>query len=183
MPNIFIAPHPDDEGLFGSYIIQRTNPIVYIVTDGNSHEHFGVTAEERRQESIRACKVLGVEVRFLGILETELNEQNLREELNKFIYLRDWGKIFIPALEGGNPHHDLISRVAGEMAGDRAIYYGTYTKTRLYPAGEMEIIPTDKEKVGKNLALSCYPSQIRINWPHFEAVEGKSEYLSFRREI
>jgi LmbE family N-acetylglucosaminyl deacetylase len=169
MSNNFIAPHPDDEGLFGSYIIQRTNPIVYVVTDGNSHERFGVSVEDRRKESIRACKVLGVEIIFLGILETELNEQNLREAL---LFLIDPdiapGKIFIPALEGGNPHHDLISRVAGDMAGDRAMYYGTYKKDRLYPAGEMEIIPTHKEEVGKELALSCYTSQIRINVPHFD---------------
>lgn len=181
MSNLVIAPHCDDEALFAAFIIQRTGAEVCIVTDGNSHEKFGVTAEDRRNESLAACNILGTKIRFLGIPETELNEQNLRPELN-LLYWRDWGKIFIPSTQGGNPHHDLISKVAGEIAGDKAIYYGTYTKKNLAPAGEMEIVPTQEELRIKDAALDCYTSQLRINGPHFDAVRGKSEYISFKRE-
>ncbi|MCL4419163.1 PIG-L family deacetylase, partial [Patescibacteria group bacterium] len=70
MASLFLAPHSDDEALFGSFIIQRTKPLVVIVTDGTSHARkFGVSIEQRRQESRNAMAVLGVEVVFIGIPE------------------------------------------------------------------------------------------------------------------
>jgi len=63
---------------------------------------------------------------------------------------------------------------------DKTIFYSTYTKEDLTPKGDIEIFPiNDVEMKLKVEALNCYPSQIGINRPHFDAVLEKPEYLNW----
>lgn len=174
MSNILLAPHCDDEGLFASYIIMRTRPKVYVVADGTTHEKFGVTAQDRRNETIKACALLGVEVEFLGIPEHTLTEQDLLQLL-PFL---PQGLVFAPALQGGHAHHDLLSRVAKHRYQDQVLFYSTYAKDDLTPRGELAVMPTQDEIDKKEQVLECYTSQLRINPHHFAAVHGHPEYLS-----
>lgn len=182
MSNILLAPHSDDEALFASYIIMREKPIVVIVTDGTSHlKKFNISLEDRRAESINALKKLGQNYfDFLRIPEEDLTEERLLRELRlPMLALDRIDKIYVPALQGGHPHHDLISHVATKLYGKKCLYYSTYQKNDLEPVGELEIIPTKEEKQIKEEALQCYASQLKINPHHFEAVKNKSEYINF----
>lgn len=182
MPNIFLAPHNDDEALFGSYIIQRTKPIVYVCYDGAQHARkFNVTIEQRRDESRRACKIMGVEVQFLGLSDEEDNRQKLRLAFMQLELLQTYNKglVFAPARNNANKQHDLVSELAEDIF-PSAMFYGNYTKDRLYPDGEMPLTPSPEEKTIKEQALACYESQLKINGHHFTAVKNVPEYLSFK---
>lgn len=183
---ILLAPHNDDENLFASYTIQRIKPLVVVVTDGyiQGNRGDGITAEERREESRKAAKLLGYEVIFLGIKDTELTEELLEKELIK---LQPHGWVYAPAIQGGNAQHDLVGRVADKLYGSTdpkgfgyVTHYTTYTRTELWTTGSKEIIPTQEEIDLKNKALDCYQSQINLGStaPHFFAVRGRSEFYA-----
>lgn len=175
---IFLAPHNDDEALFGAYTLMRTKPLVIVCTDSYIQPQrgdLGCTAEIRRQETINAMKLLGCPVVFLGIKDTELTEENLKERL-QFLHP---DTVYAPAFQGGNAQHDIVNKVARELFGRNVEQYTTYTKTELWTKGSWEVEPTEKEKQLKNQALDCYKSQINLaaTAPHFLAVRNKSEWL------
>ena len=71
-PWLIIAPHPDDEaiGMGGTIILGIQNKIdIYIafVTNGE----IGGDPNVRKKEAERACKSIGIENIFFGILEIE----------------------------------------------------------------------------------------------------------------
>lgn len=174
---VFLSPHNDDETLFGAFTLLRIKPLVIICTDSfiqPNRGDSGCTAEIRRQETIEAMKILGCPVVFLGIKDTELTAENLKERLKNF----HPDKVYAPAVQAGNPQHDIIGRVARELFSDVEAYT-TYTKTELWTPGGWEIKPTEEELALKNKALDCYVSQIDLpaTAPHFRAVRGKSEWL------
>lgn len=176
---IFLAPHNDDESLFGAYTLMRHKPFVIIVTDSYiqpDRGDLGCSAETRRQETIEAMKLVGCPVVFLGIKDSELTEEILKERLQYF----NPETIYIPALQGGNAQHDLVNKVALELFGrNKCEQYCTYTKTELYTTGNWEIAPSQPEVELKNKMLNCYQSQLNLpsTAPHFEAVQNKSEWL------
>lgn len=175
---IFLATHNDDETLYGAFTLMRVTPLVIVVTDSYIQPErgdFGCDAETRRKETIGAMKIAGCPVVFLGIKDTELTEEVLRERLKYF----NPEQIYVPAIQGGNVQHDLVGKVAMELFGDKCERYTTYTKTELYTTGNYEIKPTQVELDKKIKMLNCYESQLnlRSTLPHFMAVKGKSEWL------
>jgi glycosyltransferase involved in cell wall biosynthesis/LmbE family N-acetylglucosaminyl deacetylase len=176
---IFLATHNDDESLFAAYTLIRQKPLVIVVTESDIQPErgdIGCDADTRKKETIAAMKLASCPVLFLGIKDTELTEENLRERLQ---YLNP-ETIYIPALQGGNPQHDLVNKVALEVFGrNKCEQYTTYTKTELYTKGSWEIAPTHQEMELKNKMLDCYVSQLNLpsTKPHFDAVRGKSEWL------
>lgn len=175
---ILISTHNDDEALFASFICIRERPLVIVVTDSAIQPErgdLGCTAEIRRQETIDAMKIAGCPVVFLGIKDTELSEEILRERLKSFRP----GVIYIPAQQGGNVQHDIVNKVCLELFADKCQQYMGYTKTELYTEGTREIKPTLAELEIKSQMLDCYKSQIALvsTMFHFEAVENKSEWL------
>lgn len=175
---IFLAPHNDDETLYGAFTLMRVKPLVIVVTDSYIQPErgdFGCDAETRRKETIGAMKIAGCPVVFLGIKDTELTEEVLCERLKHF----NPEQIYVPAIQGGNAQHDLIGRIAMELFGHKCERYTTYTKTELYTTGNYEIKPTQAELDKKTKMLNCYESQLnlRSTLPHFMAVKGKSEWL------
>lgn len=173
--NLLLSPHNDDSELFASYTILREKPLVVICTDSYIQFERGdpITATQRRQETLAAAKILGCRVEFLGIKDTEINEQNLTEEFKKY----SPGRAYAPAIQGGNWQHDLVGQVANQLF-PNVIHYMTYTKTELWTKGSVEIIPTQEEIDLKNRALDCYQSQINLGAtaPHFKAVRNRSEW-------
>lgn len=182
MKSIFLAPHNDDEALFGSFTIIREKPLVVIITDSwiqpNRGEK-GCDAETRWNETKKAMEILGAPVIRLGIKDYELDFHQLCGFLANS--LSGFDKIYAPALQGGNPHHDIVHRACKTVFGDKVIEYTTYSPTELYTTGNTEVKPTPEEVELKEKALDCYVSQInlRSTAPHFEAVRGgKSEWLN-----
>lgn len=184
--NIFLAPHNDDEALFGSFIIQRTHPMVVIVTDGVQHQKkFGIKVETRRDESMLGCLALGVDVdriHYMGLSDETVTQEEIEEGFRVLEkkYRAVTGLVFAPTCIGGNLQHDMVSIAAKNVWKDRVLYYGTYTRENFSPAGEMAIIGDVSERNIKDRALACYPSQIGINGQHFNAVKNVPEYLSFK---
>jgi LmbE family N-acetylglucosaminyl deacetylase len=175
---IFLAPHNDDETLFGAFTLMRVKPLVIIVTDSYIQPErgdVGCTAEIRRQETIEAMKIAECPVLFLGIKDTELTEEVIRERLQYF----NPEQIYVPAIQGGNAHHDLVGKVAMDLFGKKCERYTTYTKTELYTTGNYEVKPTPVELEKKDRMMDCYNSQWELpsTLPHFKAVIGKSEWL------
>lgn len=179
---IFISPHDDDHALFGAYTCMRDKPVVVIVLDSYiqpNRGEVGCSAEERALETKKSCDLLGCEVKRLGLRDDITTEEDIEVVLKT---LTDVDDIYIPALQGGNKHHDMVHRVAIKLFPNAKIY-PTYTKTELYTTGETEIVPTKEEKELKTRALAVYQSQIRINGPHFVAVVGKSEWLGVAKMV
>lgn len=177
--DLFISPHNDDETLFGAYTIIRNKPLVLVVTDSfiqPNRGDIGCDADNRWQETCGACKILGSPVARGGIRDDSIGSENVEQLLKRF---EGFERIFIPAIQGGNWQHDLISKVAQDVFGSSCIQYTTYTKTQLWTRGNIEIIPTKEEIEIKKKALSCYLSQIRLpsTRPHFESVINKSEWI------
>lgn len=166
--NIFLSPHNDDESLFGAFTLLRVKPLVVIVTD--SFKQPWTNWITRRNETLKAAKILGVEVCFLGIPDKDLTEEILQEKLQYFLPER----VFAPT--GSHKDHDLVRKVAKELWGDKVNYYTTYEGTNYHIARGFEVVPTIEEIELKNKALDCYTSQLTKNAPHFDAVRGKSEY-------
>lgn len=173
---LFLAPHNDDETLFGAYTIMREKPLVVVVTDSwiQYRRGTGITAEQRRKESQEAMKILGIPIEFLGIKDNELTDKALTEKLKQYRPT----KVYAPLPNSKHPHHNLVGKVARRLWLNKIIFYSTYTKESLAPTGEMEVKPTQREIELKNRALDCYKSQIKINKRHFRAVRNKSEYLN-----
>ena len=176
--DLWIAPHNDDETLFGTFTLLRQHPLVLIVTDSWIQFNRGesVTADQRWEETIKAMKVLNCSVVRGGIRDDVVDEWAVR---NLFLKYANFDTVYVPAVIGGNPHHDLIGKIANEMWGSipgvKVKLYSTYTKENLWVPGIHEVNPTPDETVLKALAMDCYESQWRINGPHFEAVKGKKE--------
>ncbi len=174
---LFLAPHSDDETLFGAYTLMREKPLVVIVTDSwlQFFRNTGITADQRWNETVEAMKILGCPVVRLGIRDDVIDEWSVKDKLCRFA---NFERIYAPAVQGGNPHHDLIGEVAKYLFGSRATQYSTYSKDELYIKGSFELVPTPEEIELKNKALDCYVTQLNLEAtkPHFEAVKGKSEW-------
>lgn len=176
---LFLAPHNDDEMLFGAYTIMREEPVVVVLTDSYIQPQrgdIGCSAPERRAESIAAAKLLNYPLFFGGIPDTMLTEDGLRIVLKN---LSGFDIVYAPAIQGGNAQHDMVGRIAQEVFGDKVVQYTTYTKTELWTVGTIEIKPTLKEIALKNAALNLYQSQLNLasTAPHFAAVREKSEWI------
>ena len=177
MKSLFIAPHNDDETLWGAFTLMREKPVVVVITDSFIQANRGenITYFQRREETINAMKILGCLSFFLGIPDDNFSEARLNIQMPTF---HNFDRVYVPAIQGGNPQHDIIGKVYQEMFGNRCKHYTTYTKTEPYTTGNIEIVPTIEEIELKDKALDCYKSQIgNTNKVYFDAVRGRSEWL------
>lgn len=175
---LFLAPHNDDETLFGAFTLLREKPLVVIVTDSwvQWNRGSGVTADQRWDETCKAMAILGCSTFRLGLRDDEVT---LKRMLNTFRRFVGFETIYAPAQEGGHQHHDMVYHAAMATFSPEALrFYPTYGPAQSYTnKGIFEVRPTIEEQVLKAKALACYPSQVR-SAHHFKAVEGKSEWLS-----
>jgi LmbE family N-acetylglucosaminyl deacetylase len=157
MTSVFLAPHPDDETLFGAFTLLREKPLVVIVTDSGERE--------RHREFNKAMDVLGIDGRmWLGLPEAAPKWERVRD------LLRDLApeRIYAPLPETrGNEHHNRVGHIALSAAPDITTLYTTYT-----PAGRTEGRLVDFDPAWVELkfrALACYRSQIAhpSHAPHF----------------
>lgn len=179
---VFLSPHDDDNVLFGAFTCLREKPTVIVCTDSYiqpNRGEVGCSAAERARETERACAVLGVPVERLGLRDDEKDHSQLLQSIiYKLLPMNESVKtVYAPAFQGGNIHHDMVSRAAMLCFTSRVIEYTTYTKDALYTRGTHEVTPTTEELTLKKRALDCHESQLRINRNHFQAVMGKSEWL------
>jgi hypothetical protein len=175
---ILLSPHPDDESLFASIICQRYHPTVVIVTDSfRQWDTYKITAHQRREETLRACDWLGVEVIFMGVADhaLELHYHSIVE----FIQGKMDDILFVPALQKGHRDHNTVASMGEWMGGEvKVIHYSTYSDKNNWhdPIPGIELVPTPEELAIKKKALACYTSQHPI-MPHFQNFSA-SEWIS-----
>lgn len=152
---VFLAPHPDDETLFGAFTLLREKPLVIICFD---------CGEQRIQESHRAMEILGCEMSQWRIdgRATPHAQHDPLSLLREFV----GEKIYAPAWEsGGHHHHNLISDYArGAFPPEDVTEYLTYTQTgpelKRSTWGQRVEIEDSRWVLKKLQALACYTSQI-----------------------
>lgn len=182
-----ISPHDDDAALFAAFTCLRERPTVVVVADSYlqpARGEVGCSAEERAIETERANAILGCRTMRVGWRDDDLTLEQVESSLRLRIP-PDTDRVYVPALEGGHPHHDLVALAASRVLSPSQLRcYSTYSKLSQYdapdlqPVGTDEVIPMEDEAALKMEALRCYESQLRINLPHFQAVTGRSEWLS-----
>lgn len=179
--SILFSTHPDDEALFCSYTILREKPLVVIVTDSHiqtNRGEKGCDANARWAETMKAMKILGVPVIRLGIKDFELDFNVFGSFLLNS--MDGFDTVYAPAIQEGNPHHDIVGRACGAAFGDKVKWYSSYKKGEWFTKGDIEIVPTEEEYELKKKALACYSSQLNLpaTAPHFEAaINNRSEWL------
>src|ERR1700761_7258541 len=159
MSKLFVSPHNDDEVLFGCFTLLREKPLVVVVFDSYVQPARGIPgadAVSRRKESQRACKILGIEVKFLGLPDLgSVYLGTVRAHIQAFADVSDG--MYAPAFEqDGHPQHNLVAQACdGLPVVER---YLTYT-TRGKSTSERKV-PYEPAWVALKLrALACYESQ------------------------
>lgn len=186
---IFLAPHNDDETLFGSFVIQDYRPRVIVCLRSLKQRH--VTFLERELETAAACAELGVGFEQWHYPDTTPDWDRIGAHMAALDAQEQPPAVFAPAPAWGpnghsrdrsDPsygalHHDFIGDLAAEVFGDRVIGYTTYTRYEGRTRG-IEVVPTPLQVEGKLRALACYRSQIADEGcrPHF--LGGLHEYVA-----
>jgi len=181
MTSLFLSPHDDDQALFGAFTCLRERPLVVVCFDSYvqpNRGEVGCSAEERARETYVASQFLGCSVLRLGLRDDSILPFAGNALERALFQFQNIGTVYAPSRQGGNWHHDLVHDRARAVFEGRVVEYTTYTKTELWTTGAREVIGTPDEHARKLTALKCYPSQWRINRPHFEAVIGKNEWLN-----
>ena len=189
MHSVFIAPHNDDESLFGAFTIQRERPLVVIVTDsfmqaarGDLVDGQPVTADLRRDETLKACAVLGAPVSFLGVHDDLPADDFYLAVYRKLHDLLDFAElVYAPALEHGNKQHDAVHLAVNAMfMGVERRWYATYSNRNksFSNRGAVQVDGDQVEREKKQRALDCYRSQLPRSRHHFEAVKDQPEWWS-----
>ena len=158
---LFIAPHNDDEALWGAYTLMRDKPLVFVATISKRQGDNGL---ERLRESYQACKFLGCPMISSGIYDSELTEENLTEVLKHFV--GDDIIVFAPAYyENGHPDHNICSNVASKLF-DKVVYYNSYRqidgRAVLDTSGAPSLVEMKNERheARKHEMLQFYKTQI-----------------------
>lgn len=174
-PALFLAPHNDDETLFGAFVVQRDR--AHVVTVLRSHYQQRRWPAEDNSFQRRELET-GHAIRELGATWTQLQHNDRRPDWNAVraelaTYSGpEWSRVYAPLPEpaNGHEHHDKIGRLAFDLFGlDRVRLYPTYSRTGGRTKVGVRVDPTAAEIAGKLRAMACYGSQIE-NWlcrPHF----------------
>lgn len=141
---IFLAPHNDDECLFGLDILIEERPLVVIVTHSTLQ---GDNGFERAMESYRAIKDLGLSICYLQIDEDKLTEEILAEKLGKF-YTTD--VVYIPK-QSDNEQHNLVRETAKKIFRNTYEYdnyfNGVVSKETKYPDIKKQVLKHYKTQI------------------------------------
>lgn len=135
--SLFIAPHNDDEVLFGSLFVMRFNPLVAVVYDSYIQVDRGYSfchKNARREETCAGLQELGCAhpPLFLGLDDRTVNPIEIHDVLRDLIAkaVKDDKPIAYPMWhEGGNRHHNEIARIIRDtlnIPGKLAYEYSTY---------------------------------------------------------
>lgn len=180
--NIFLAPHNDDETLFGSFLCVAAKPLVIVVLRSHVQERVGITYQQRERETAAACEVLGCEYEQWDFPDVRpswhLIESKMRDLHRRF----NVEAVYAPAYDfDGNRwheedsptfglfHHDKIGKLAERVFGDRVTQYQTYSRYHGRVEEGTKLEPTPEMVVAKLTALSRYQTQIAepSTRPHF----------------
>ena len=187
MSHLFLAPHNDDETLFGSFTLLRYRPHVVVclrsfrMASPSYPGKMPVDFFTREFETEMAMKTFGCtwEQWTYSDVDPEWDEltAHLRVLDGQTLDPR-WNRVFAPAFEiGGNEQHNVIANIANSVFGDRVTSYLTYTASGKSRHGtevefEPEWIPL------KHHALACYKTQAMHPATRAHFLTDIREYIS-----
>jgi LmbE family N-acetylglucosaminyl deacetylase len=155
--NIFIAPHNDDEALFGAFTCLRYKPKIITVLRSYVESNWrpAVYFETRERESAAAAKVLGCQYEQWHFPDNTPDWQEIAGAMSKLAPERVWAPL---PEEGGHPHHNAIAEIAATLW-PYVVYYATYTHARGKTTTGFRVIPRPGWERRKRAAMACYVSQ------------------------
>ena len=167
MTDLWLAPHNDDETLFGSFTILRERPMVIICLKSQVQEdRGGPTADTREKETQSALWWLGQPTwKQLTTLDTDyaVMADRLLDDFETLDYVHAPERIWAPAFEaGGHDQHNLVAFAAAAVWGMKVQPYLTYVRGSMRTRGTQ--VPFEPSWVySKMRALCCYRSQIELD--------------------
>jgi LmbE family N-acetylglucosaminyl deacetylase len=169
MRSVFIAPHNDDEALFGCYTLLRHKPDVIVVLRSLKQEiDYGITSTTREAESAKALRILGCPHEQWAFTDVAPDWRAIRDRIQTLANVYD--HCYAPACEqGGQRDHTFVGAFALAAFGpDRTTQYLTYTTAGKSMNGT-PVPAEDGWPEIKRTVLDCYRSQIELpgTAPHF----------------
>jgi N-acetylglucosamine malate deacetylase 1 len=179
---ITFCAHNDDQiigagGTIKKYVDSGIKAYTYIFSYGEmSHPHLKpeVIAKTRKKESIRASKVLGDKVNYLGLKEGKFIEQCNIDKIKKIINKHKPEKIFIHSPDDPHPDHRAVFKIMTKLLNNIKYKGNLYCfdvwnifsfRTRSYPKLFIDISETFNDKVNSfNMHKSQFMAKILIGW-------------------
>lgn len=174
--NLFLAPHNDDETLFGAFSLLREEPHVIVCLRSSRMGTPGyppplIDAETREAETDAAMNVLGLEWTQWPVPDSSPDWDELVDRAQHLPKVYD--RCFAPAIEeDGHAQHNLIGTLALKVFGPgRVTQYLTYTNGTTRSRSEQPVPFEAGWPELKRRALDCYRSQIAhpMTGHHFSA--------------
>ena len=146
MTALFLAPHHDDETLFGAFTLLRHKPTVLVCLEGD---------ERRVSETNAAMEILGCPCETSGVAE-EATRLGHPDNSLALLYPE---RVFAPKPSaGGNGDHNRVGELAASFWPGQVTFYTTYTVDGKQTGSTL--VPYAPEWIGLKLrALACYESQ------------------------
>jgi LmbE family N-acetylglucosaminyl deacetylase len=173
---LFLAPHNDDESLFGAFTIARERAHVVVVLRSHYQAKrwpgYDCTFQRRELETAAAVAELGASwEQWEGFDDRDPDWNAIGAQLRTLdLDRRNWTTVYAPLPEhGGHDHHNELGVLAAEIWPTQVRFYPTYTRENGRSVAGERVDPQPAEVVAKLRALACYGSQIE-NWlcrPHF----------------
>ncbi len=183
MTALFLAPHNDDESLFGAFTIQRQRAhVVTVLRSFYQAERWPAADygfERREAETKAALAELGATGEQWDHDDRDPDWRDIGTQLRLLdLDARGWSVVYAPFPEAvdGHEQHDQLGRIAYDVWPTSVVFYTTYTRQNGRTVGE-RFDPTPGEIAGKLRAMAHYGSQLE-NWltrPHF--MRRLDEYL------
>jgi LmbE family N-acetylglucosaminyl deacetylase len=155
--DIVLAPHNDDEALFGAYTCLRYRPKVIVVLRSfveagwNPPVHYAA----REAESASSCHILGCEYEQWTHPDNRPDWEQVRAAMETLDPERVWAPL---PEDGGHPHHNAIGALARELW-PQTVFYATYTHRHGKTTTGTLVEPEPGWEKIKREAMRCYVSQ------------------------
>lgn len=162
---VYLAPHNDDEVLWGTFLLLRHRPHVVVCLRSARMEQpdypfpeFAMSAATREHETDQAMGVVGCEWEQWPELDTAPDWDSIADGIAEMS--GRFGHCFAPAFEeGGHAHHNRVAEIAVQCFGRKNVTgYLTYTYRGRSTWGA-ELQPVGGWPDVKAEALACYASQ------------------------
>lgn len=167
---LFLAPHNDDETLFGAFTLLAWKPDVMVCY--RSSKQKGIDPRTREMETGMALRMLKGDATFMQstVLDTdpddEANEylsETLGAAHTMFGHEEPYDIVFAPAVEeDGHEQHSLVGEVAVRVFGTRVCRYLTYRRGHGRSRSSSEVPFHPLWPARKLAAMSMYRSQIAL---------------------
>lgn len=173
---LFLAPHNDDETLFGAFTLLAWHPDVIVCFLSDKQRADGIESHVRSIETGWALKLLGGTGTYMqsSVLDTARDDEAVEylrpifEDAHE-IFGRMAGRdgphapydvIFAPAVEdGGHEQHSLVGDLASRVFGERVVHYLTYRRGYGRSSSSVEVPFRPEWPALKLAAMSMYRSQ------------------------